>query len=144
MNFFRNNRRATAVEFALVALPVLGFIIGIIQFGWIVWVDNLLHISVDTASRCGAIGSTTSPCDGYGSANMISTAKTIFEIVPPLTSATNVAFTDNPNCSFDAGTGLAGSGLVGTYHANIGLGRFAMNLTLTASSCYPTVPAEGS
>ena len=41
MNFFRNNRGATAVEFALVALPVMAFIIGIIQFGWIVWVDNL-------------------------------------------------------------------------------------------------------
>jgi len=141
MNFFRNNRGATAVEFALVALPVMAFIIGIIQFGWIVWVDNLLHISVDTASRCGAIGSTTSPCDG---SDMITTAQTIFEIVPPLTSTTNVSFADNPNCSVDAGTGLAGSGLVGTYHIRIGLGVFAMNLTLSAQSCYPTIPAEGS
>jgi Flp pilus assembly protein TadG len=144
MNIIRNNRGATAVEFALVALPVLGFIIGIIQFGWVVWVDNLLHISVDTASRCGAIGSTTSPCDGSGTANMISTAKTIFEIVPPLTSTTNVSFTVNPNCSVDVGTGLAGSGLVGAYHASIGLGIFALNFTVTANSCYPTVPAEGT
>jgi Flp pilus assembly pilin Flp len=85
MNFFRNNRGATAVEFALVALPLMAFIIGIIQFGWIIWVDNLLHISVDTASRCGAIGSVTSPCGGAGPvnsgsiANMITTANTVFQ-----------------------------------------------------------------
>lgn len=148
MNFFKNNRGATAVEFALVALPVMAFIIAIMQFGYIVWADNLLHIAVDTASRCGGIGSTTSPCDGAGpvnggsTANMITTAKTIFEIVPPLTSATNVTFTDNASCSVDAGTGLQGTGLVGTYHISIGLGhKFAMNLALTAQSCYPTMPA---
>jgi len=144
MNFFRNNRGATAVEFALVALPVTGFIIGIIQFGWIVWVDNLLHISVDTASRCGAIGSVTSPCGGAGPVNsgsitnMITTANTVFQ---PLIAAT---FTDNSSCSVGVGTGLQGSGLVGTYHISIGLGVFAMNLTLTAQSCYPTVPPAGS
>jgi Flp pilus assembly pilin Flp len=66
MTLFKNNRGAAAVEFALMALPVMEFIIGIIQFGWVVWVDNLLHISVDTASRCGAVGSTTSPCGGAG------------------------------------------------------------------------------
>jgi len=144
MNFFRNNRGAAAVEFALGALPVMAFIIAIIQFGWIIWVDNLLHISVDTASRCGAIGSTTSPCGGAGPVNggsitnMITTANTV---VQPLTGAT---FTDNSSCSVGAGTGLQGSGLVGTYHISIGLADFAMNLTVTAQSCYPTVPTVGS
>ena len=148
MNFFKNNRGAAAVEFALVALPVMGFIIGIIQFGWVVWVDNLLHIAVDTASRCGAIGSTTSPCDGPGphvaggsTANLVSTATTVFQ---PLTPKANT-FTDNIDCFVDAGTGLQGTGLTGTYRINIGLGpKFGLNLTLTASSCYPTVPKAAS
>jgi Flp pilus assembly protein TadG len=141
MNFFRNNRGAAAVEFALAALPLMAFVIAIIQFGWIVWIDNLLHISVDTASRCGAIGSTTSPCNGFGPvnggsiANMITAANTVFQ---PLTGAT---FTDNTSCSVRAG-GLQGTGLVGTYHIGIGLGVFAMNLTLTAQSCYPTPPGS--
>jgi Flp pilus assembly pilin Flp len=144
MNFFKNNRGAAAVEFALVALPVMAFIMGIIQFGWVVWVDNLLHISVNTASRCGAIGSTTSPCDGPGPvnggsiANMTTAANTVFE---PLTGAT---FADNTGCSVDVGTGLQGSGLVGSYHVSIGLGILAMNLTMTAQSCYPTVSAVGT
>jgi Flp pilus assembly pilin Flp len=144
MNFFKNIGGAAAVEFALVALPVMAFMMGIIQFGWVMWVDNLLHISVDTASRCGAIGSETSPCDGAGPVNggsiehMITTANTVFQ---PLTGA---EFTSNSGCSVNAGSGLAGSGLVGNYPINIGLGPFAMNLTLTAQSCYPTVPAVGS
>jgi hypothetical protein len=123
----------------------MAFIIGIIQFAWIVWVDNLLHISVDTASRCGAIGSTTSPCDGPGPVNggsignIITTATTVFH---PLTGAT---FTNNSSCSVDPGTGLHSTGLQGRYQISIGLGpRFAMNLTLTASSCYPTVSTQTS
>src|SRR5215471_20839776 len=108
MNLFKNDRGATAVEFALVALPVLAFIMGIIQFGWVVWVDNLLHISVDTASRCGAVGSTTSPCDGAGPinggslTNLITTATTVFA---PLT-ADATTFTNNSSCSVDPGTEL--------------------------------------
>jgi Flp pilus assembly protein TadG len=142
MNFCKNNRGAAAVEFALVALPVLAFMMGIIQFGWVVWVDNLLHISVDTASRCGAVGSTTSPCDGAGPinggslTNLITTATTVFA---PLT-ADATTFTNNSSCSVDPGTELQGTGLQGSYHVSIGLGVLAVNLTLTARSCYPTVP----
>jgi Flp pilus assembly protein TadG len=51
MKFLANNRGAAAIEFALVALPVLGFIFAIIEFGFVIWADNLLHISVDTAAR---------------------------------------------------------------------------------------------
>jgi Flp pilus assembly protein TadG len=126
MNLFKDNRGATAVEFALVALPVLFFILGIIQVGYVVWVDNLLHISVNTAARCGAIQSTTSPCAGSGSANMITTANTVFR---PLSGAT-FSTSNNGTCIADGGAGLTG-----TYRINFLL---AVNLTLTAKSCYPT------
>jgi Flp pilus assembly pilin Flp len=43
MKLFKNNSGATAVEFALVAVPVFVFILGIIQVGYVVWVDNLLQ-----------------------------------------------------------------------------------------------------
>jgi TadE-like protein len=117
----RNNRGSSAVEFALVALPVLTFILGIIQTGWLVWANNLLHLSVDAAARCGAVNSTTSPCKG--SSNMIGTANLVFG---PLSSAT---FGNNTSCG--------GTGLIGTYKVTI---VFVVDLTLTAKSCYPTVP----
>jgi len=127
---FKNNRGATAVEFALVILPVLMFIIGIVQVAWVVWADNLLHVAVDAASRCGAISSSkTPPC---ASGNMTTTANAVFA---PLSGAT---WSNNSSCS-------AGSiGLTGSYTINIlGVGGSkwfeALTLTMTAQSCYPTV-----
>ena len=121
-SLFKNNRGATAVEFALVALPMLWFILGIMQIGYLVWVANLLHVSVDEAARWGGIKSMTAPCAGT---DMVSAAKAVFA---PLSGAT-----------FTANTCSAGSiGVIGTYTASIaGIKRFT--LTFTAKSCYPTV-----
>jgi Flp pilus assembly protein TadG len=127
MNLFKNNRGTAMVEFALVALPVLFFIIGIMQIAYIVWIDNILHYSVDAAARCGAVQSTTSPCNGGGLANMQSTASALFAVANASGSPTF-----STNCS--------GSGLTGTYNVAIGLGQMAVNITLRAKSCYPTVP----
>ena len=125
MNFFKNNRGAAALEFALVALPVMFFILGIIQTGWVLWVDNLLHVSVNTAARCAAVQSTMPPCDGGTVPEMISTATTAFA---PLS---NAKFQNNGPC-----TSYGGAGVTGTYTINI---LFAINLKITAASCYPTV-----
>jgi Flp pilus assembly protein TadG len=122
MKFFKNNRGATAVEFGLVALPVFLFIFGMMQTGYIVWIDNLLHVSVDTAARCAAVNSTTSPCNGT---DAITPAKTVF--------GWNGATFSTSNCTADGGTGLTGTSKITIV--------FVANLTLTAHSCYPTIPA---
>jgi Flp pilus assembly protein TadG len=121
---FWNSRGGAMVEFALVALPVLMFLCGIMQTGWVVWVDNLLQVSVDAAARCGAVNSTTSPCAGGTTANMIATANQVFG---PMSGANFTANTSS--CS-------TGTGLIGTYTMNF---LFVINLTVTAKSCYPTV-----
>jgi Flp pilus assembly protein TadG len=127
MQLLKNNRGATVVEFALLALPVFILIFGIMQTAWIVWVDNLLHAAVDTAARCGAVNSITSPCSGMGLTNMINTATAVFQ---PVSSST-APFTNNASCG--------GSGLNGSYNVSIGVGSLAINITVTAKSCYPTV-----
>jgi Flp pilus assembly protein TadG len=128
MILFKHNRGAAAVEFALVALPVMLFIFGIIQTAWVLWIDNLLHVSVNVAARCAAVGSTTPPCSGGTVPDMISTATTAFA---PMSNSKNVKFQNNGPCTLDSGTGLTG-----TYTANI---LFGVTLTLRADSCYPTV-----
>jgi Flp pilus assembly protein TadG len=121
----RDNRGTTAVEFGLVMLPVLTLITGIIQTGWAMWADNLLHAAVDTAARCGAVQSTTSPCSGSG---MITAANNVFA---PLNNASS------NSASFAINTSsCSGSGVIGTYTVRI---AFIVSLTLTAKSCYPTV-----
>jgi Flp pilus assembly protein TadG len=129
MKFLRNNGGAAAVEFGLLAVPVIGFILAIIEFGWVLWIDNALNIAVDTAARCGAVQSTTTPCNGT---DMVTTANTVF----PLTAPTGT-FTNNTSCQNDGG-----SGLVGTYNASIGVWVWTVNVTLTATSCYPTVSSS--
>src|SRR5215813_14222723 len=102
----KNDRGAAAVEFALVSLPVIVFIFGIMQTAWIVWANNLLNIAVDTAVRCGAVGSMTRPC--YGN-DMVRAAQEVFG---PLDGASFSAI--GSSCTTDGGVGL-----VGTYTVNI-------------------------
>jgi Flp pilus assembly protein TadG len=118
--FLRNNRGAAAIEFALVALPVIFFIFGIMQTAWVVWSDNLLHVAVDAAARCAGVKSTTTPCNG---ADLISPANQVFA---PLSGA---SFSNNSGCD-------GGVGLVGTYDVPI---LFIFNVTLMAKSCYPVI-----
>ena len=132
MNLFKNNRGAVAVEFSLAALPVIMFVLGIMQTGWVIWSDNLLHVAVDTAARCAAVNSTTPPCNGNSVPQMKATADTVFG---PLSGA---KFNNNGPCTADQGEGLTGE-----YDVSI---LFVVNLRLTANSCYPTVivPSEPS
>jgi TadE-like protein len=123
-SLFKNSRGATAVEFALVSLPVLLFITGMIQTAYIIWADNLLNIAVHAAARCGGVGSTTLPCYGGTPADIQSTANLVFR---PLTGAT---FMLNSGCVNND------TGLVGTYKVSI---IAVVNLTLTAKSCYPII-----
>jgi Flp pilus assembly protein TadG len=125
-SLLKNTRGSTMVEFALVALPILGFMVGLMQTAWVVWADNLLHVSVDTAARCGAVPtSTTIPCYGNTLQDMQQTANLVFQ---PLSGAT---FSSNTTCANDNGAGL-----IGTYNVSFLL---VLNLKLTAKSCYPTV-----
>jgi Flp pilus assembly protein TadG len=125
MKILRNNRGGAAVEFALVVLPVLLFIFGIMQTGWIIWIGNLLQVSVDAAARCAGVQSTTLPCYGGTTANMIQTANWVFG---PMSGATFTA--NNSSCA------NGGTGLIGTYTVSF---IFVVDMTVTAKSCYPVL-----
>jgi len=119
---FRDNYGGALVDFALVILPVMVFIIGIVQTAWIIWASNMLQSSVEAAARCGAVQSTTFPCNG---GDMVTAANRVFL---PLNGATFSA--NSGSCAADGGQGL-----IGTYTVSI----LITSLTLTAKSCYPTV-----
>src|SRR5262249_49875900 len=48
-------RGTTAVEFALIALPLLLLLLGIIEFGRMLWTQSALHYAVQEAARCAAV-----------------------------------------------------------------------------------------
>ena len=114
------------VEYALVSLPVILFMFGIMQTAWIVWADNLLTISVNTAARCGAVKSNTMPCPATSNwsdveAGMEAAARTMFGI---------------GGATFSANTCTNGVGLIGNYSISF---LFMINMTVSAKSCYPEV-----
>jgi Flp pilus assembly protein TadG len=123
MTFFKDDRGTSALEFALVAPMFLTLIFGIFQYAYVIFVDNLLHYSVDAAARCGAVASTTPPCNGSGTTAMEQTAKTLFFMS---NKPSFLAY-----CSSDNGSGLSA-----TYDVSI---LNIVNLQLTAQSCYPTL-----
>lgn len=123
MRFFNDKSGATALEFALVFPAVIAFVIGIAQVGYLLWIDNLLHYSVETAARCSAVGSTTYPCVGN---DMVTAAENLFKQA--------VAVTNIPNGTFTALSPCNGSGLQGSYTVSVLL---VVPVTVTANSCYP-------
>jgi Flp pilus assembly protein TadG len=133
MKLIRNDSGATALEFALVAPVFFTFIIGILQFGYVLWIDNLLHYSVDVAARCSAVGSITPPCSNPP--NMIDTANAVFGTA----HSPAPIFIANPSCG---GSGLSATGgKVGNVDVGYTVSFLKIvNLNLTANSCYPTYP----
>jgi Flp pilus assembly protein TadG len=126
VRFFKNNSGTTALEFALVFPAVIAFILGVAQIGYLLWIDNLLHYSVETASRCSAVGSTTFPCAGSGTANMATTATNLFSMA--------VATSEIPSGTFSDYVCGGGSGLQASFTVNFLL---VVPVTVTANSCYP-------
>ena len=49
--FLRNERGSNAVEFALLALPFFGLILGVVQLGFIFLANQSLDSAIDTAAR---------------------------------------------------------------------------------------------
>jgi Flp pilus assembly protein TadG len=129
MTLFSDRGGAAALELGLVFPAFVAFIIGIAQVAYLLWIDNLLHYSVEAAARCGAVASTTYPCpnpDDRSTTAMSTAAKNLFTMAMPINSI--------PNGTFAANTSCAGSGLLGSYTVHVLL---VIPVNVTAKSCFP-------
>jgi Flp pilus assembly protein TadG len=122
--FLRDTGGAAALEFGLAFLPFITLVLGVLQVGYLLWIDNLLHYAVEEAARCSAVGSTTYPCAGSGASNMVTTADSLL----------GMAVASIPQGTFGANSACTGSGLTGRYTITFLL---AKSVTVNASSCYP-------
>jgi Flp pilus assembly protein TadG len=139
MRTLRNDSGASALEFALVFPVILMLTLGIVQIACLIWIDNLLHYSVDVAARCYVVHKTTAPCDT--SSNAWQMAQDIFtESAGTFTSVFGKppTFVSNQFCS--GGTGVSVS------YTATAIWFFPFPLpeknpvtTMTARSCYPNV-----
>lgn len=63
---WRDNRGASALEFALTAPAFLLFIFGIIEFGLLLWTQIGLQQAAEMAARCASVNSTLCPANNSG------------------------------------------------------------------------------
>lgn len=114
---------ATAVEFALIALPLLLLVCGIMDFGRMVWTEATLHRAVESAARCASVNAAL--CG--------STAATATYAAG---QATGLGIDSS---AFTVTAQSCGNEVAATYpFAFVFSGFFPFSLTLTASACFPS------
>jgi Flp pilus assembly protein TadG len=120
IDFGRDQRGATAVEMGLVLTPLLLFLLGTVEFGRAMWIQNALNYSAAEAARCASNNTTT-----CGSAN---------EITAFAASRSGANFATSV---FTATTPSCGNMVSASYpmHLYIPFGDYS--ITLTAQACFP-------
>jgi Flp pilus assembly protein TadG len=116
----RDRRGHSAVEFALVCLPFLLFLFGIIAVGQAVWLQNALDASVAEAARCASVNPTlcgTSP-----------------QIQTYAASQAGAGFNGT---DFSVTTPSCGKQVSANYPFKPTLPFVTVTFTLTADACYP-------
>lgn len=121
---YRSCSGATAVEFALVALPFIALIVGMVEVSRVVMTHSVLQFAVEKAARCAALNTslcgTTLQVQGYANAQM-----------PGYPSDVTV-FTHGGKQA--CGTKVSGQ----TTFSFAASSLLPLSLTLKAASCYPS------
>ena len=137
--FLADGRGAAAVEFALVVIPLLFLLIGVIEFGRLLWTRQSMQSLAMSAARCMSI-----PQTQCATAGAYSSDKTITFVIDgasklgvPLVAA-NVTPASSTTCG-----GVSGFSTVTiNYTFNTIAPRIITALTsgsaLTVTACFPT------
>lgn len=102
--FRRDQRGASALEFALVALPFLLLVIGTIEYGRFLWTRQALQSLAISTARC--MGVLQDACAVSGSYNSARTTTYLLSQASALgvsIAASNVALVANASCGAIAG-----------------------------------------
>jgi Flp pilus assembly protein TadG len=119
LSLWQDRSGAQAIEFALTAPALLLMIFGGMDFCRLIWTQSALHLSVETAARCGAVGlCTTSTAPAYAAS-----------VAPQLQFASSVFSASSTTCGFKVSA---------SYNFTfIASGLFPYTPTLTALACVP-------
>lgn len=119
----RSRAGTTAVEFALLALPFLMLIFGVIDFSRLIWTQSAMQFAVEKAARCAAVN--TSTCGTLAQIQAYAGSQMLAPGVP----VTAFSYTASA-CGSDVS--------VTTDFKFILVNLIPSALTLKARSCYPT------
>jgi Flp pilus assembly protein TadG len=120
-------RGVAAVEFALILLPLLLMVLGIIDGGRMLWTQNSLQYAVEQAARCAVVNTTT-----CGTTAQIQSYAASMVYGMSLSSSVFSSASPGPDC------GATKTREVSASYSYTPLFPFPNNVTLTATSCRPT------
>ena len=120
----RDTAGAAAVELALVLPFAITLLIGCISGSQMLGVINGLHFAVEEGARCYAVNK--SACGTAAAAESFAASKFSFGGQEP---------------EFSATTGACGRRMTATVDFEWGLGLKNLSVPLSATSCFPAVPA---
>lgn len=110
-----------AVELALISMPLVLFLFGIISTGQVMWLQNALNASVAAAARCASINATvcgtTSQIQDY---------------------AANQSGAGFDSVIFSVASASCGSQVSASYPMTLTIPFMTLSITLSAQACYPT------
>jgi Flp pilus assembly protein TadG len=116
-------RGAAAVEFAIVFPILLLFVLGLMDFARMIWVQSTLDYAVEAAARCAAINATT-----CGTAAQIQNY-----------AVSQALGLDIPASAFSVASGACGKQVSANFTFEFILPWMASgSIALTATACYPT------
>jgi len=116
----RNRFGGLAAEFGLVATPIVLLLLGTMELGRGLWIQNALNHSVEEAARCASID-----------VNNCNTSAQIKSF------AAGVAGAGFANSVFTPSTAGCGNKVTASYPMTLAIPFASMSITLTAQSCYP-------
>ena len=134
----RDNAGAAAVEFSLVAIPLLLFIFGILEFGRAEWDHNALQEAAMAAARCEGVSqgslASTAACNGSTATAYAQQVATSWGITVP---TSGVSVSANTTCG-----GVPGFSQVTLTYTFVSavpqlLGVFNGGVPLSATACFP-------
>lgn len=127
-HLFRSCAGTTALEFALVALPFVMLLLGVIDFSRFIWTQSTLQFTVEKAARCAAVNTTI-----CGTTAQMQNYALSQQVLPSEIQAQD--FKDNPSTCSSSVPGKSVSISKNFTFTIPQLMPFAM--TLKAQSCYP-------
>ena len=112
---------STAVDFALIASPLLLLLFGTMELGRMLWYQNALNYSVEEAARCASID--------------VNNCSTSAQIKSYAAARSGAGFATS---TFTSSTSGCGHLVSASYPVSLVIPFSPISITLTAQSCYPT------
>lgn len=136
--FVKARDGGTAVEFAMVAVPFLLVLLGIFEFGRIVWTREALQMVAGEAARCmGVLNSACAVSGAYSAGQTLSHVEKEAQRLAVSLSSKSITLNANTTCSGQAG--FSSVSITYTYKTAVPLfiKSLSKGIPITVTSCFP-------